>query len=391
MTLHIFNPEHDLALASGLANFTAPHAGRQLRHDLGFLPVLWAKEGDLVLVDDLATAERGLRLLRPRVRYRQTASLVPVNYQFSAGKLPVCRNVTQVEPWGWDLALLSRLRRQGFPAELLPSETQIDTIRQLSHRRTAAQLLPALRFEGTVGEAVECRSIEEVEAFISQHPRTVLKAPWSSSGRGIRFVESVAADLQSAAVPSPLAGWLRNVLKVQGSVMAEPYYHKVKDFGMEFEWRDGEIHYLGLSLFHTTNGAYTGNILATEQAKREMLSQYLSLELIDRVREEIIKAHLLPSLPLELVRLLPIGTQEGEGSGVGSLTLPFGIDMMVVARTDGQGFLLHPCVELNLRRTMGHVALALTPLVNPDGDDDVLRVMRIDYANNQYQLKINRL
>ena len=371
MTLHIFNPEHDLALASGLANFTAPHAGRQLRHDLGFLPVLWAKEGDLVLVDDLAMAERGLRLLRPRVRYRQTASLVSGNSQFSAGKLPVCRYLTQVEPWGWDLALLSRLRRQGFPTELLPSETQIDTIRQLSHRRTAAQLLPALRFEGTVGEAVECRSIEEVEAFISQHPRTVLKAPWSSSGRGIRFVESVAADLQSAAVPSSLTGWLRNVLKVQGSVMAEPYYHKVKDFGMEFEWRDGEIRYLGLSLFHTTNGAYTGNILATEQAKREMLSQYLSLELIDRVREEIIKAHLLSSL--------------------GSLTLPFGIDMMVVARTDGQGFLLHPCVELNLRRTMGHVALALTPLVNPDGDDDVLRVMRIDYANNQYQLKINRL
>lgn len=29
--LHIFNPEHDIALASNLSNFTAPHAGRQLR------------------------------------------------------------------------------------------------------------------------------------------------------------------------------------------------------------------------------------------------------------------------------------------------------------------------------------------------------------------------
>ena len=47
MTLHIFNPEHDIALASGLANFTAPHAGRQLRHDLGFLPAIWAQEGDV--------------------------------------------------------------------------------------------------------------------------------------------------------------------------------------------------------------------------------------------------------------------------------------------------------------------------------------------------------
>ena len=35
--------------------------------------------------------------------------------------------------------------------------------------------------------------------------------------------------------------------------------------------------------------------------------------------------------------------------------------MMIVSRPDGNGFLLHPCVEINLRRTMGHVALSLTP------------------------------
>jgi hypothetical protein len=47
---------------------------------------------------------------------------------------------------------------------------------------------------------------------------------------------------------------------------------------------------------------------------------------------------------------------------------------------------LHPCVEINLRRTMGHVALALSPK-----DDDLRRVMRIEYSNNNYQLIINRL
>ena len=35
MTLHVFNPEHDIALASNLSNFTAPHAGRQLRAPCG--------------------------------------------------------------------------------------------------------------------------------------------------------------------------------------------------------------------------------------------------------------------------------------------------------------------------------------------------------------------
>ena len=32
--LHLFNPEHDIALAANLAHFTAPLAGRQLRADL---------------------------------------------------------------------------------------------------------------------------------------------------------------------------------------------------------------------------------------------------------------------------------------------------------------------------------------------------------------------
>ena len=58
--LHIFNPEHDIALASNLSNFTAPHAGRQLRHDLAFLPALWAGEGDALLVDDVEVARKGL-------------------------------------------------------------------------------------------------------------------------------------------------------------------------------------------------------------------------------------------------------------------------------------------------------------------------------------------
>jgi len=58
---------------------------------------------------------------------------------------------------------------------------------------------------------------------------------------------------------------------------------------------------------------------------------------------------------------------------------PFGVDMMIV---HGQQPALHPCVEINLRRTMGHAALMLTPT-----DDDICRVMRIEYTGT-YTLKI---
>ena len=57
---------------------------------------------------------------------------------------------------------------------------------------------------------------------------------------------------------------------------------------MEF-YSDGRGHvsYLGLSLFHTANGAYTGNILATEKIKRQMIIRYISTELLDNIQEKI--------------------------------------------------------------------------------------------------------
>ena len=96
MTLHIFNPEHDIALASGLANFTAPHAGRQLRHDLGFLPALWASEGDIIMVDDVDQARRSLERLTHRLHtLQQTQSLLRANSEFTPGKLRVYSGQTQ--------------------------------------------------------------------------------------------------------------------------------------------------------------------------------------------------------------------------------------------------------------------------------------------------------
>ena len=351
MTLHIFNPEHDIALASGLANFTAPHAGRQLHHDLGFLPAIWAKEGDIVMVDDVEQAERSWRRIAHRLRV--LLDLERPSCQFVSKPVP---QVSGIAPWGWNSALRALLLRRGIDERLMPAPSQLDTIRQLSHRRTAAQLLPTLRMEGTVGEMFECRTQEEVEELLARYGQLVMKAPWSSSGRGLRFLAVSRTPFAQQA------GWFRNVVASQGCVMVEPFYRKVKDFGMEF-YSDGRGHvsYLGLSLFHTANGAYTGNILATEKIKRQMISRYISTELLDNIQEKI--CHHLG--------MVYNGQYEG----------PFGVDMMVC-----DGSLLHPCVEVNLRRTMGHVALALTP-----HDDELRRVMRIELSENNYKLTINKL
>ena len=128
--------------------------------------------------------------------------------------------------------------------------------------------------------------------------------------------------------------------------------------------------YAGLSLFHTVNGAYTGNMLATETWKRAALERYVPLALLDAVQSRL----------CQLIGTTFRGRYEG----------PLGVDMMIVSRPEGEGFALHPCVEVNVRRTMGHVALALSQMVNPEGDDERLRVMRIDYEGGSYKLRIER-
>lgn len=333
-TLHLFNPEHDIALAAGLSNFTAPYAGRKLRTDLAYLPALWAAEGDVVLVDDVEQAISGYRRLFPEA----------VGHPCFVTKEQLSHlEIARVDPWGWDSAIRAQLLRYGVRA--VASEDDVAMVRRLSHRRTSAQLLPSLRLDGTVGEAVECRMLQQVEECQQRWGQIVVKAPWSSSGRGVRF--------------SVQQGWINNIIKHQGSVMAEPLYEKVMDFGMEFvRDDDGRVRYLGLSLFHAKNGAYIGNLLAAEEEKCKIMARYLPLELLDTVRQRIIDNALL---------------DDYRG--------PFGIDMMVVSAEGG--YRLHPCVEINLRRTMGHVALALSA-----ADVDGERVMRIMYDGNSYQLSI---
>lgn len=345
MKLLVFNPEHDLALAANLSNFTAPHAGRQLRADLGFVPAIWAAADDFVLVENVEDAERRFLRLTRRPFGRFIAKDLLCKLQFSA-----------VDVWGWDLAIRAYLLRWGVEAVVMPTVTQIDAIRQLSHRRHAMQLLESLQMPGTIGCASETDQMEMIADRLHRGEHLVVKAPWSSSGRGVRFMEGDMNIYDK--------GWVRHVIEKQGSVMVEPYYNKVKDFGMEFV-SDGKglVSYVGLSLFQTSNGAYTGNILASEDEKEHMISRYISVDLLKAIRQKI----------CTLMGVLLKDRYAGA----------FGIDMMVVRRDDGDGFLLHPCVEINLRRTMGHVAISLT-----EHCSGLPKLMRIEYNSNVYKIRI---
>ena len=157
-------------------------------------------------------------------------------------------------------------------------------------------------------------------------------------------------------------GWIKNVLNEQGSVMVEPWYDKLIDVGMEFYANaDGSVNYLGLSLFHAADGTYEGNLLGSDSFLMSQIARYVSPDLLQKITRQ---AKLLLSSQLG-------GRYQG----------PLGIDMMVVQHEDKP--LLQPCVELNLRSTMGHVALALSKQMPVEN-----KVMRITLEAD-YQLIIS--
>ena len=364
MKLHIFNPEHDLALASNLRQFTAPHAGRQLRSDLAFIPALWAEEGDLVLVDDIDNAYDKVRHLGFKL-----ADKVEFITKIQLQHLLDTQFLDSVHPWGWDLSLKGELERLGVAEIMLPTDGILNKMRELSSREwTAKHLQRGVEY---------VTELAHVKDLIRSWGKVVIKAPWSSSGRGVKYVS--AEDFRTGGGYPTFERWMGNIIFRQGGVTVEPYYNKVKDFGMEFEMRDGKMVYRGLSLFDTVKNAYSGNILASEEDKIEMLASFIDRLQLENIRQRIIGV------------LEPVLKDIYSG--------PLGVDMMICSRDENSqfseatkmGYGVVDCIELNLRRTMGHVALALAEhLKTSDIKMKVDRnnIMRVEYDGNRYHLRV---
>ena len=321
MILHTFNPEHDLVLALNTKCYTPTAGIRNMRSRLSFVPVFWAERGDVILTDDVAAtaaandadgiSDAGVTFASPSELHR---------YHF-----------TGIKPWGWDIALKHSLIKYGVDESLMPSDEQLRTIRGMSHRRNVLPLMGVLRNgleDVTCGEGVECFSTDDIREAFSSWGGIVIKAPWSSSGINIIYVTD--------GISPALSSRCGKLITKQGSVLVEPIYNKVKDFAMEF-YSDGagNADYLGLSVFETLGTAYLNNVTASEDAKLAVLSSYVSPALLSEIRSRIC------TYMSSFCKFRYRG--------------PFGVDMMVVS-LNGR-YVIDPCVEVNLRRTMGHVAI----------------------------------
>ena len=318
----MFNPEHDLALAVGKGPYTPPAEVVNLRKANSLLPALYADNGDFILITDpLSDEEIRSSEFYPLVK-KKNLNLV------SPELLPqISHKIDRIEPWGWDYAIRNMLKSSGMPDHLLLSQENIEEIRRLSHRRTAIpfrEFISTILGEKTIKPVKELFSLKEVEEFLGINPVVYFKAPWSSSGRGIVVSDHIKTK--------GLFEWCHGIIRRQGSVMAEPAWDRVFDFATEWIIRDNEPKFLGYSIFQTSSrGKYHKNIIGTE----------------NEVQNLIFKS--IPSFSQDIIM--------AQAQSLKSMIAPsyngyLGIDMLA----DSEGN-INTCVEINLRMTMGHVAL----------------------------------
>lgn len=278
-------------------------------------------------------------------------------FRLKVDTMPTRIENNRPEPWGWSRASRKAFLDVGVRAEALPDDEALTRMRLLSSRRTSALLsramAKALPFAVTAPPQI-FTDIEALAKCIAQMPHgCIAKMPWSNAGRG---------NINSNITPSTeMIRRCADGIKRYGMVCVEPYHDRVADFAMLWMARDdGTVEYTGLSLFETTDtGAYTANIILPDSDIRTKLQQYIPTKQLDMV---------VQTMRPELERIIN-GAYHG----------PLGVDMLV-ARTDA-GYILDVAVEVNMRRTMGHVAHALAMRHLADGSTGRMYV-NIAYKGN---------
>lgn len=309
-----------MALADGRANYLPPSSAHQMALDLAILPMWYAMSGDGILA---ASAYNDVFFQQMKVLFNKDIFLVT--------KPEVCEydNITPI-PWGWNASVRRYLYQKGVPLIALPSDDELKRWRMMASRERIAECLAELlHMPSCCGESVNLYNLKDCQNYVDNHGHAVLKAPWSGSGRGLLWCER--------GYTQTVAGWCSNVLCRQGCVVAAPVYDKVEDFAMEFQSDGhGNIRFVGYSLFQTNaRGAYRGNILLSDSDFEKWMAQYISVKNLLQIRVAV--QNVLAKLCASYIGFL-------------------GVDMMVCR---AEKFLVHPCVEINLRMNMGIIACQL--------------------------------
>lgn len=312
---HLFNPQHELALAAGRANYTAPASAMRFANDCAMLPLWYAGGNDAVIAPSACS---------------EWLNKTVLSYPQLSGIRIISKAETESEPapWGVDAQAAQLMAVKGIPAF---TESYCSYVRELSDRRHTTGAMEFLRsrcgFAITEPAAI-LTTRNDVDDFISKTGKWVLKSPLSGSGRGIFMGEGTP--------PPSVVNWIDGTLRSFGHLMGEKELDKINDFAMEFYIAQEKCTFEGYSLFETNStGVYSGNKLVSNEFIEQTLCSHT-----DRCK-------------LLTIRDLLIEYFENQCDGYEGY---IGVDMMLYRDDITKEIQIDPMVEMNMRMTMGLVA-----------------------------------
>lgn len=335
MNVYLFNPDSDRALAheaeqrrKGLprAVYTAKPFARRMAMALQLLPCWIASPGDAVLVEG---SDEQVAQWQQWVDEKM-AGITIVNRPPTGGDVAY-------RPWGWCNSVAHRLLARGaapagmplddemlLDADIVAAASRLTTVKlhRLIADRLGRELCPppvAISDDETLRERLTAAASSGL----------YLKKLYSGSGQGIFRQPPATTD----AMPE-MWRWLRDEFKRQEAVMLEPLYDRLMDMAVEFRCDGDGTEVDGYSVFEVdSHSQWVGTRIDSRQALHGLITAaYPGFDdVVEAVRQALNEV-----VPKRYAGFL-------------------GVDMLLYRKSDG-GVGLNPCVELNLRTTMGVVA-----------------------------------
>ncbi|MBN1819242.1 MAG: hypothetical protein JW833_00915, partial [Prolixibacteraceae bacterium] len=256
-------------------------------------------------------------------------------------------NLDKLLPWGWSPAThhflyplknsCSNEFNKGIHSpwneeykKLSGKNQAIKILRQITDDLKYSFLLPKEKI------GIECHSVEDIETAINRWGKIMVKAPWSTSGRGLQPVT------QNPIHPS-IKNRIKGMIDEQGFVIVEPLLKKILNLAFQFKSKMGNIEYLGDSFFETDEkGQYRGNYLnGLPEGINEQLNDFIKT---------------IQPIKTLLIKVLKNQGYAEKYEGF------FGVDTLIYSDENGE-LKINPCLEINLRYNMGLLSLILRNVI----------------------------
>ena len=338
-----FNPTCEMAVANSQTSYMPPAHLRQFEHDLAMLPCFFGGKNDFVLV--LEVIDLSFIDYLYELNFDIPSFITSVNDFNISGKLD------ELSPWGWSPAVHKKLepflpfcdeKWLGYPmsrwktehALLLSRETNWKFAKQLIEQNIKDYELleiPAL--------PLKVKTLDEIESLIyKMPPPMLLKSPWSASGRGLFKIRDVNEHAETNA-------WVKSKLKQQGAFFAEPFLQKIQDVSFHFYATEDGIEFLGTTFFNT-----------------DSKGQFISCN-IRYPENSILETVFMKEACNQASEFLKSGLEKFEINKYYRGAI--GIDALFFHASDNK-IKLHPCIEVNLRHTMGLLNLFIRKKIHPE-------------------------